>query len=199
MKPGALVLGLVCAVSLAGCASAATGQRASSADDTPSVVSASAAATATPGSTSSSGRPSTAFDPCSDLSPDVLAKMGYDPNYKDAANSTFQGGSYAFRTCGFRSPDYSLRIASGDRTVDEQHDGPRPGDVEEPTNITGRKGYIVRNPSFQLTCSLFFSTSEGEVLMTRTQGEKPQDLGLDVCDDIKKTATVLASALPKGV
>lgn len=199
MKPGVLVLGLACVVSLAGCSSAATGQSASSPDAVSSVVSASAAATATPGSTGSSGRPSMAFDPCSDLSPDVLAKMGYDPNYKNTMNSSFEGSTYAFLSCTFHSADYTLIISSGDRTVGEQHSGPRPGDVETPTNIGGRSGYIVRNSSFQLSCTIFFETSYGEIIMSRIQGENPQDRGLDVCDGIERTAEVLVSALPKGV
>ncbi|MDG3012631.1 DUF3558 domain-containing protein [Rhodococcus sp. D2-41] len=193
---GCAALGL--ALSVAGCASATTGQSVAGSTSASS-ANAQSVSTPTPRLTDDSGRPQIMFDPCNDIQPGTVAKMGYDPGYKD--NSDFRGGSYTFMSCGFHSEMYSLGISSGNITTTEQETQQKrdsPTKVVTPITVDGRAGWIARDPSRTQICTLAFSTSYGEVMLDRFQREKAQKSGLDVCDGIEGTAQIIASILPPG-
>lgn len=191
---GLTVVGL--AVTLAGCGSPTTGQT-----GTPVSTATTAASPVSHEQrlTDGSGRPQILFDPCKDISPAVLTKMGYDPDYKD--NSDFRGGTYTFMSCGFHSDSYSLGISSGNITPAEQQaqqNRDSATKVVTPITVDGRDGWVSRDPNRANICTLAFSTSYGEVMLDRFQREKAQDAGLDVCDGIEQTAQMIASILPPG-
>ncbi|MDG3015260.1 DUF3558 domain-containing protein [Speluncibacter jeojiensis] len=179
------------AVTLGGCASPTTGQTATAASATTTT------AHSGPRLTDDSGRPQVLFDPCNDISPAVLVKMGLDPNSKE--HSDFQRGTYTFMSCQFKSDMYVLGVSSGNTTTAEQEaEQKRHSANVTPITVAGRVGWVAVNPSRPRTCIVAFTTSYGEVMVDRMQLDKAADQGLGVCDGMKQSAETVASILPLG-
>ncbi|MDG3015258.1 DUF3558 domain-containing protein [Speluncibacter jeojiensis] len=181
------------AVTLGGCASPTTGQTATVASVT------TAPAPSGPRLTDDSGRPQVLFDPCNDISPAVLVKMSLDPNSKE--HSDFEGGTYTFMSCQFKSDMYVLGVSSGNTTAAEQRAEQQRDSATKtvtPVTVAGRAGWMAVDPSRPRICRLTFTTSYGEVMVDRMQLDKAADQGLGVCDGMEQSAEIVASILPPG-
>ncbi|MDG3015259.1 DUF3558 domain-containing protein [Speluncibacter jeojiensis] len=186
-----MALPLFAALALAACGQATTGQT--------WAVSDSSSAAPQSQATFDSGRPQIRFNPCKDLSPEIVAKAGYDPHKMEP--SDFDGGTYKFLVCDLTSDLYSLGISSGSITLAEQESQQKRDSATKtvtPITVSGRAGFEARDPSRPNMCTLAFETSYGEVLFTRYQREKATDEGLDVCDGLQQTAATIAAVLPDG-
>ncbi|MDG3011426.1 DUF3558 domain-containing protein [Rhodococcus sp. D2-41] len=171
-----------------------------------SVEAGSAPNTSTPATThSSASTPAVAaesLDPCSDSVRDALVKLGYDPTSRQRQEPIHgveqSGKAYLATSCMYQSDLHLLTVSSMGRSLKDQQQNNADTNDYTQVLIAGRNGVIARDPREPGGCALFFQTSYGEVMLTRSDREKALDQGLEECTEITNTAEAIAAVLPPG-
>lgn len=143
--------------------------------------------------TRSGGRPTVAFDPCTWISDQTVAKLGYDPSSRHRISDIV--AEQTFLTCGFSSKLHDLRINSSN--VPWANDEQKNFGQSEPVVINGREAMWVHDPEFPGTCEIDLRTKVGfvQVMTDLTDYTNPSET--PPCDGLLETAQAVESEIGK--
>ncbi|MBF6140368.1 DUF3558 domain-containing protein [Nocardia farcinica] len=138
-----------------------------------------------------------AFNPCTDLSGEVLTATGVDPDTKHV--TTDPAGASAWRICSWDaiSLPYMLVVASSTHTVDELRSNPKETGLRDVT-IGARTGVVhhdVTDPEVEV-CRVALPAQQGMFVISAAW-RASQPITADRCDLAVKHARDLNGHLPK--
>ena len=137
-------------------------------------------------------RPKVVVDPCTWISDDAVARIGFDPSTRKRGNDIV--GEYVFLTCDFSTPERTLQLDSGNVTLDEvkrKYDG-----KTQPLNISGREAVMTHKTNAD-ECSLDMRTNAGYLGLSFIVHTPGKSKGINSCDDIVEAATILEPSIGK--
>jgi hypothetical protein len=137
------------------------------------------------------------WDPCTQLSDDVLRSVGLDPSTKGVTTDVPTGPA-SWRICGWKTPDNTadINVLSSAHTLDEERTNPRVTVLKDVT-IGPRQGILSRDTSETGgDCYASMPAAQGMVeIVARPVGSTP--LSQDMCPTAIQFATALEPHLPK--
>ncbi|MFF2085341.1 DUF3558 domain-containing protein [Nocardia sp. NPDC058176] len=134
------------------------------------------------------------WDPCAEISDEVLTAAGVDPGTEESGvGGHAQSG---WEICAWDAPDYSLTVYTTDKTVEEFEQ--KSGNVDfQDVTIAGRQGrqFKVEGASKDLGCDVVFPAAQGVVQLEILNS--PLETGLeDPCVYLARVGEVLVPIFP---
>lgn len=157
--------------------------------------------TATPstGAAGTSAATAALWDPCTQVSDQVLQNVGLDPSSKkaDVAGVPEPG----WKVCGWHDPqtpfNYNVGVWSTIHTVDEFKKKKDNVDFVD-ISVNGRNGYQFRDAGYEVgeACYLVFPAAQGAFQIT-TLNVSSKGRQVPACDRAKAAAEVIAPIFPR--
>ncbi|WP_051133660.1 DUF3558 domain-containing protein [Nocardia paucivorans] len=137
------------------------------------------------------------FDPCTQISDDVLASMGLDPASKNVVTNAPEGPT-SWRVCNWtpKHLQYAVAVFSTSHTLNETRTNKNHTDIRE-TTVGGRPAVFSRDKSDpDVGCYVSFSAQQGMFEINATWMEGDPSNG-DICAIAMQYATAIEPHLPK--
>lgn len=142
----------------------------------------------------SSGRPKVVFDPCTWVPDSAVSSLGLDPSTRERGNDMV--AEYTFLTCHVGNADESVRLDSGNVTLDEVRK--KYAGRTQDMSINGRNAILTPNKTASDDCSIDMETKAGyfgvTVIVSTPGGLK----GMKPCDNIVHIAETLEPYIGEG-
>ncbi|GAB2718860.1 DUF3558 domain-containing protein [Nocardia thraciensis] len=138
------------------------------------------------------GRPDVAFDPCTWIPDDVMARAGFDTSSRKRNDRIAET---TFLVCNFKSQPRNLTILSGNATWDEDLQKNRAW--SEPLTVNGREAMWVRDPAITDGCDIHLRTKVGFVDIGTTLTLKGLSQDMKPCDGLLDIATAIEPTIGK--
>lgn len=143
--------------------------------------------------TKSSGKPKVVFDPCTWIPDSAFVNLKVDPSTRERGNDIV--AEYTFLTCHVGNAAESLRLDSGNVTLDEvrQKYSGKTRDV----TVNGRKAVLTPEKTGDNECSVDIETKAGYFGLTDILSTQGIGTGINPCDRATEMAKTLEPYIGK--
>lgn len=134
------------------------------------------------------------WDPCTEISDEVLTAAGVDPGTEEVGVAGVPQSGWEI--CGWRGPEYSLTVYTTDKTVDEFEQ--KPGNIDfADVTIADRQGrqFKVQGDTRNLFCDVVFPAEQGVVQLAVGNSAIADGLE-DPCVYLERAGAVLVPTFP---